>query len=58
MDSLNYVFFSNRLTWCQPYFNVYDSTGECILGIDGSFAMMFFSIGRHKVVLENVSLHA
>ncbi|XP_028402175.1 uncharacterized protein LOC114525150 [Dendronephthya gigantea] len=37
------------LTWCQPYFNVYDSSNERILSMDGSFSMMFFSIGRHKV---------
>ncbi|XP_046852440.1 uncharacterized protein LOC124445736 [Xenia sp. Carnegie-2017] len=41
------------LKWGQPYFNIYDSSGECILAMDASFTMMFFSIGRHKVTDAN-----
>ena len=42
-------FIQQTLTWCQPYFNVFDTSGDRILQMDGSFSMMFFSTGRHEV---------
>ncbi|CAB3979950.1 Hypothetical predicted protein [Paramuricea clavata] len=42
-------FVQQTLTWCEPYFNIFDSSGECVFRMDGSFSMMFFSIGRHQV---------